>query len=158
MRVVWGKKGDGGLLRVPSPFFRLFAPKLRLGGCAGNCALTRGSAPHPRTLHPGQKEGKLLAAEKDSVVHVAVVHDATCVRLPLTPGSLTRVAHTTHRLLGSNVVAVVIRMCEADSDMIHRLVTIGCGNGPPTECWFTHDIAKNQWDSEPVDRPVCSFL
>ena len=35
-----------------------------------------------------------------SYMHVAVVYDATCVRLPLTPGSLTTVAHTTHRLLG----------------------------------------------------------
>ena len=25
---------------------------MRLGGCSGNCVLTRGSAPHPRTLHP----------------------------------------------------------------------------------------------------------
>ena len=69
------------------------------------------------------------------MVHVAVMYNATCVRLPLTPGSLTTVAHTTHRLLGSKVVAVVIRMCRADSDMIHRLVTIGCGNGPSTEWW-----------------------
>ena len=91
-------------------------------------------------------------------MHVAVVYDATCVRLPLTPGSLTTVAHTTHRLLGSKVVAVVIRMCWADSDMIHRLVTIGCGNGPPTGCWAKHDISKNQWDTNPVDRPLCSYL
>ena len=42
--------------------------------------------------------------------------------------------------------------------MIHRLVTIGCGNGPPTECWATHDISKNQWDIELVDRPICSYL
>ena len=76
-------------------------------------------------------ENLLMASEKDGVVHVAVVCDATCVRLPLTPGSLTTVAHATHRLLGSKVVAVVIRMCRADSDMILHLVTIGCGNGPP---------------------------
>ena len=88
-------------------------------------------------------ESLLMAAEKDGVAHVAVVYHATCVRLPLTPGSLTAVAHTTHRLLGSKVVAVVIRMCRADSDMNHRLVTIGRGNGPPTECWATHDISKN---------------
>ena len=85
-------------------------------------------------------ENLLTASEKDSVVHVALVYDATCVRLPLTPGSLTAVAHTTHRLLGSKVVAVVIRMCRADSNMIHRLVSIGCGNGPQKECWATHDI------------------
>ena len=103
-------------------------------------------------------ENLLTASEKDGVVHVAVVYDATCVRLPLTPGSLTTVAHTTHRLLGSKVVAVVIRMCRADSDMIHRLVSIGCGNGPQTECWATHDISKNQWDTDPVDRPLCSYL
>ena len=89
-------------------------------------------------------------------MHVAVVYDATCVLLPLTPGSLTTVAHTTQRLLGSKVVAVVIRMCRADSDMIHRLVSIG--NGPQTECWATHDISKNQWDTDPVDRPLCSYL
>ena len=63
-------------------------------------------------------ENLLMAAEKDPVVHVAVVYDATCVRLPLTPRSLTMVAHTTHRLLGSKVVAVVIKTCRADSDMI----------------------------------------
>ena len=106
-------------------------------------------------------ENMLMAAEKDGVVHVAVVYDATRVRLPLTPRSLTTVTHTTHRLLGSKVVAAVIRMCRSDSDMIHRLVTIGCGNGPRTtrtECWATHDISKNQWDSEPVDRPLCSYL
>ena len=103
-------------------------------------------------------ENLLMAAEKDGVVHVAVVYDATCVRLPLTPGSLTTDAHTTHWFLGSKVVAVVIRMCRADSDMIHRLVTIGCGNRPSTDCWATHDISKNQWDNEPVDRPLCSFL
>ena len=85
-------------------------------------------------------ENLLMASEKEGVVHVAVVYDATCVRLPLTPGSLTTVAHTTHRLLGSSVVAVVLRMCRADSDMIHCLVSIGCGNGPQTECWATHDI------------------
>ena len=100
----------------------------------------------------------LMAVEKDGVVHVAVVYDATCVCLPLNPGSLTTVAHTTHRLLGSKLVVVVIRMCLADSDMIHRLVTIGYGNGPPTECWATHDISKNQWDNEPVDRPLCGYL
>ena len=103
-------------------------------------------------------ENLLMASEKDGVVHVAVVYDATCVRLPHTPGSLTTVAHTIHRLLGSKVVAVVIRMCQADSDMIHRLVTIGCGNGPLTECWATHDISKNQWDTDPVDRPLCTYL
>ena len=103
-------------------------------------------------------ENLLMASEKDGVVHVAVVYDATCVRLPLHPGSLTTVAHTTHRLLGSKVVAVVIRMCRADPDMIHRLVSIGCGNGPQTECWATHDISKNQWDTDPVDRPLCSYL
>ena len=106
-------------------------------------------------------ENLLTASEKDGVVHVAVVYDATCVRLPLTPGSLTTVAHTTHRLLGSKVVAVVMRMCRADSDMIHRLktiVSIGCGNGPPTECWATHDISKNHWDTDPMDRPLCSYL
>ena len=103
-------------------------------------------------------ENLLMAAEKDSVVHVAVVCDATCVRLPLAPGSLATVAHTTHKLLGSKVVAVVIRMCRADSDVIHRLVTIRCGNGPPTDCWAIHDISKNQWDNEPVDRPLCSYL
>ena len=32
-------------------------------------------------------ENLLMASEKDGVVHVAVVYDATCVRLPLTPGS-----------------------------------------------------------------------
>ena len=42
--------------------------------------------------------------------------------------------------------------------MIHRLVTIGCGNWPATECWATQDISKNQWDNEPVDRPLCSYL
>ena len=42
--------------------------------------------------------------------------------------------------------------------MIHRLVTIGCGNGPPTECWAIHDISKNQWDTDLVDRPLCSSL
>ena len=41
-------------------------------------------------------ENLLTASEKDGVVHVAVVYDATCVRLPLTPGSLTTVAHTSH--------------------------------------------------------------
>ena len=102
-------------------------------------------------------ENLLLALEKAGVVDVVVVYDAPFVRLPLTPESLTTVAHTTHRLLGSKVVAVVIRMCRADSDMIHRLVTIGCGNGPPTECCATHDISKNQWESEPVDRPHCSY-
>ena len=35
-----------------NPFFRWFAPKLRVGGCSRNCVLTRGSAPRPRTLHP----------------------------------------------------------------------------------------------------------
>ena len=51
--LAWGKGWDGGFLRVPNPyFFRWFAPKLRLGGCSRNCALTRGSAPHPRTPHP----------------------------------------------------------------------------------------------------------
>ena len=103
-------------------------------------------------------ENLLTAAEKDGVVHVAVVYDATCVCLPLTLGSLTTVAHTTHRLLCSKVLAVVIKMCRADSDMIHRLVTIGWGNGPSTECWATHAFSKNQSDSEPVDRPLCSFL
>ena len=68
------------------------------------------------------------------MVDVAVVYDVTCIRLPLTPGSLTTVAQTTHRLLGSKVVAVVIRMCRAGCDMIHRVVTLGCGNGPRTEC------------------------
>ena len=58
----------------------------------------------------------------------------------------------------TKVVAVVIRMCRADSDMIHHLVTIGCGNGPPTECWATHDVSKNQWDNEPMDRPLRSYL
>ena len=52
MRVMWGKKGDGGFLRVLNPFFRWFAPKLRVGGFSRNCVLTRGSAPRPRTLHP----------------------------------------------------------------------------------------------------------
>ena len=89
-------------------------------------------------------ENLSLAAEMDSVVHVAMVYDATCVHLPLTCGSLTTVAHTTQRLLGSKVVAVVIRMSRGDSNMIHRLVPMGCGNGPPTECWATHDISKNQ--------------
>ena len=103
-------------------------------------------------------ENLLMAAEKDGVVHVGVGSDATYLHLPLTPESLTTVAHTTHKLLGSKVVAVVIRKCRADSDVIHRLVTIGCGNGPPTECWATHDISKNQWDNEPVDRPLCSSL
>ena len=103
-------------------------------------------------------ENLLMAAEKVGVVHVAVVYDATCVRLPLTAGLLTTVAHTTLRLLDSKVVAVVITMCRADSDMIHRLVTIGCGNGPPTECWATHNISKTEWDNEPVDRPLCSYL
>ena len=87
-------------------------------------------------------ENLLMASEKDGVVHVAVVYDATCVRLPLTPGWLTTVAHTTHMLLGSKVVAVVIRLCRADSDMIHRLVSIGCGNGPQTECWATTTFQK----------------
>ena len=35
-------------------------------------------------------ENLLIAAEKDGVVHVAVVYDATCVRLPLTPGCSQR--------------------------------------------------------------------
>ena len=53
MRVMWGKKGDGGFFEgAESIFFRWFAPKLRLGGCSGNCVLTRGSAPRPRRLHP----------------------------------------------------------------------------------------------------------
>ena len=73
-------------------------------------------------------------------------------------GLLTTVAQTIHRLLGSKVVAVVIRMCPADSDMIHRLVSIGCGHVPPTECWATHDISKNLWDTDPVDRALCSYL
>ena len=100
----------------------------------------------------------LMAAEKDGVVHVGVVYDTTCVRLPLTPGSLATVAHTAHKLLCSKVVAVVIRMCRADSDMIRRLVTIVCGNGPSTECWATQHISRNQWDNKPVHRLLCSFL
>ena len=102
-------------------------------------------------------ENLLMAAKIDSVVHVAVVYNATCVRLPLTPGSLTAVAHATHRLWGSKVVGVVIKMCRADSNMLHRLVTIGCGNGPSTECWSTHDIAKNQRDSKPEERYSAAF-
>ena len=45
-------------------------------------------------------ENPLMAAEKDGVVHVAVVYDATCVCLPLGPRLLTTVAHTAHKLLG----------------------------------------------------------
>ena len=106
-------------------------------------------------------ENLLTASEKDGVVHVAVVYDATCVRLPLTPGSLTTVAHTAHRLLGSKVsmVAVVIGMCRADSDMIHRLISIGCGNGPQTANGGPHTtFQKNQWDTDLVDRPLCRYL
>ena len=42
--------------------------------------------------------------------------------------------------------------------MIQRRVSIGCGNGPQTECWATHNISKNQWDTDPVDRPLCNYL
>ena len=64
MRVMWGKKGDGGFLRVLNPFFRWFAPKLRVGGCSRNCVLTRGSAPHPRTLHPIHNAVSILPSER----------------------------------------------------------------------------------------------
>ena len=30
-------------------------------------------------------------------------------------------------------------------------------HGPCAEV-ATHDISKNQWDNEPVDRPLCSYL
>ena len=46
------ERGRGVFEGAKSIFFSWFAPKLRLGGCSGNCALTRGSAPRPRTLHP----------------------------------------------------------------------------------------------------------
>ena len=27
-----------------------------------------------------------------------------------------------------------------------------------TWCWATHDISKNHWDTDPVDRPLCNYL